>query len=43
MTLDEAIGSLKIHKDKLQDREEEREERVFFASMIGKRKEHHHG
>ena len=26
MTLDEAIGSLKIHEDKLRDREEERED-----------------
>ena len=32
MSLDEAIGSLKIHKDKLQDCEEERE-RAFLASV----------
>ena len=36
MTLDEAIGSLKIHEDKLQDREEEREDRAFLASVKGK-------
>ena len=38
MSLDEAIGSLKIHKDKLQDCEEERE-RAFLASVKGKSKE----
>ena len=39
ITLDEAIGSLKIHEDKLQDRKEEREERAFLASVKGKSKE----
>ena len=43
MTLDEAIGSLKIHEDKLQDREEEREDRAFLASVKGKSKERHRG
>ena len=43
MTLDEAIGSLKIHEDKLRDREEEREDRAFLASVKGKSKEHHRG
>ena len=38
MSLDEAIGSLKIHKDKLQDCEEERE-RAFMVSVKGKSKE----
>ena len=42
MTLDEAIGSLKIHEDKLRDREEEREDQAFLASVKGKSKERHH-
>ena len=36
MTLDEAIGSLKIHEDKLRDREEESEDREFLALVKGK-------
>ena len=43
MTLDEAIGSLKIHEDKLRDRVEEREDRAFLASVKGKSKERHRG
>ena len=43
MTLDEAIGSLKIHEDKLRDCEEEREDRGFLASVKGKSKESHRG
>ena len=43
MTLDEAIGSLKIHEDKLRDREGEREERAFLASVKGKSMEHRCG
>ena len=43
MTLDKAISSLKIHDDKLQDREEEREERAFLASVKGKSKERRRG
>ena len=43
MTLDEAIGSLKIHEDKIRDREEEKEDRAFLASVKGKSKEHHRG
>ena len=39
MTLDEAIGSLKIHEDKLRDREEKREDRAFLALVKGKSKE----
>ena len=42
MTLDEAIGSLKIHEDKFRDREEEREDRAFLTSVKGKSKERHH-
>ena len=42
MTLDEAIGSLKIHEDKFRDREEEREDRAFLNSVKGKSKERHH-
>ena len=41
MTLDEAISSLKIHEDKLRDREGEREERAFLASVKGKSMERH--
>ena len=43
MTLDKAIGSLKIHEDKLRDREGEREERAFLASVKGKSMKHHRG
>ena len=43
MTLDEAIDSLKIHEDKLRDREEEREERAFLASVKSKSKDRHVG
>ena len=43
MTLDEAIGSLKIHEDKLRDHEEEREDQAYLASLRGKTKDHHCG
>ena len=36
MTLDEAIGSLKIHEDKLRDHEGRREEQAHLASGKGK-------
>ena len=39
MTLDEAIGSLKIHEGKLRNHEEEREGRAFLALVKGKSKE----
>ena len=41
MTLDEAIGSLKIHEDKLRDREEEKEDRAFLALVKGKMMENY--
>ena len=43
MTLDEAIGWLKIHEDKFQDHEKSREEQVFLVSGKGKSKDYRHG
>ena len=43
MTLDEAIGSLKIHEDKLQDCQGEKEKRAFLASRKGKSMERRRG
>ena len=43
MTLDEPIGSLKIHKDKLRDREGRREEQAHLASGKGKSNKRHRG
>ncbi|XP_078444223.1 uncharacterized protein LOC144713503 [Wolffia australiana] len=38
MTLEEAVGSLKIHEDKLKDRQSRREEQVLLARAIRKGK-----
>ena len=43
ITLDEAIGSLKIQEDKLRDREGESEERAFLASVKGRSMERRRG